>query len=426
MDNKNGRKIIIGLDGVPYRLIDNFTANGVMPEAKNIIDTGTFSKMKSTVPEISSVSWSSMITGDNPGKHGIFGFTDIIPGTYTVNFPNFKSLQTVPFWHQDPGKEYTIINVPFTYPAEELNGYLTSGFVAPDLEKAVYPNSILPKLKDFNYKVDVDSNIAHKSLDPFLEELFEVLEARVKTYRYLWDKSSWDVFVFVITGTDRLMHFLWGAYEDEKHKYHDKFVRFFEKVDEAIGEIVSRIEDEDSLTIVSDHGFGPVYRSANINSYLKEGGYLKVDSGEIEKRNLNAIEHDSVAFALDPGRVYLNSESRFPKGSIKDENREDVLTELNDYFESFTQNGKSVLSRVNVKGDIYHGDQTSKAPDMVLQPSTGFSLKSDITKEEIFEEEVFTGDHTYSDAIFISNRNLKKPKEEDFSVEDIVETINLV
>ncbi|MBS3766101.1 alkaline phosphatase family protein [Candidatus Bipolaricaulota bacterium] len=422
----NKKTVLIGLDGVPYRLIKDFASNGVMPETKKIIEEGTFEKMKSTIPEISSVSWSSVITGNNPGEHGIFGFTDIIPGTYTVNFPNFKALQTKPFWHKDSNKTYSIINVPFTYPAEELNGYLASGFVAPELEKAVYPEELLPKLEDFNYKVDVDSNMAHKSLDRFMEELFEVLDARVKTYRYLWEESDWDVFTFVITGTDRLMHFLWEAYEDGEHKYHSGFKDFFSKVDEAIGEINSRISEEDLLTIVSDHGFGPVDSSANVNSYLKEGGYLEVDSGEIEKRNLNAIKQDSLAFALDPGRIYLNSKERFPKGSVEEEDRDQVIAELKDFVSEFNLDGKSVLSRIHSREEAYEGEFTERAPDMILQPAEGFSLKSDITKEDIFEEEVFTGDHTYPDAIFISNRELEEPKQEDFSVEDIAETIGLV
>ena len=421
----NERNVIIGLDGVPYRLIDDFTSTGTMPETRKIIKTGTFEKMKSTVPEISSVSWSSVITGKNPGEHGIFGFTDIIPGTYTVSFPNFKALKTKPFWKRNGEKKYAIVNVPFTYPAEELNGYIISGFVAPELEKAVYPEKLLSKLQEVNYKVDVDSNMAHKSLDRFTEELFEVLEARVKTYRHLWDKYNWDVFVFVITGTDRLMHFLWEAYENERHKYHNEFLEFFSRVDKIIGEINSRIKEKDSLTVISDHGFGPVKTSANLNSYLKKHGYLEVDSNSIEKRNLNAIKKESKAFALDPGRVYLNTEERFPNGSVQKEDREKILAELKDLLQELKQDGKPIISSIKEKKELYRGEMVSKAPDLVAQPNRGFSLKGDITKSDVFEQEVFTGDHTYPDAIFINNRNLEKPKKKDFSVEDIVETIGL-
>ena len=53
------------------------------------------------------------MTGDNPGKHGIFGFRDLIPNTYTLRFPNFHNMQSKPFWFQKPEKTYVIINLPY-------------------------------------------------------------------------------------------------------------------------------------------------------------------------------------------------------------------------------------------------------------------------------------------------------------------------
>ena len=73
--NTKKRIIIIGLDGVPYRLIDNLCKNKVTPEIKTLIEKGVFRQIESSIPEISSVAWSAIITGKNPGKHGIFGYT---------------------------------------------------------------------------------------------------------------------------------------------------------------------------------------------------------------------------------------------------------------------------------------------------------------------------------------------------------------
>ena len=55
----------------------------------------------SSIPEISSVAWSSAITGVNPGKHGIFGFTDLAKGSYITTFPNYLALKAPAFWEQD-------------------------------------------------------------------------------------------------------------------------------------------------------------------------------------------------------------------------------------------------------------------------------------------------------------------------------------
>ena len=85
------RNIILGIDGVPYKLIDNLSDKGIMPYFKELKNNYSFNPMKSSIPHISSVSWSSIITGKNPGEHGIYGFSDIIKNTYSLKFPNFNA-----------------------------------------------------------------------------------------------------------------------------------------------------------------------------------------------------------------------------------------------------------------------------------------------------------------------------------------------
>ena len=146
---KNARTIIIGLDGMPFGMLKNFTETGVMPNAAGIISQGIFKKMRSSIPEVSSVAWSSIITGENPGRHGIFGFTDLFPDSYEMKFPNFNDLKSPPFWDQCEG-ESVIINVPSTYPVREMNGAHISGFVSINFEESVYPKSLVSKLKDMD------------------------------------------------------------------------------------------------------------------------------------------------------------------------------------------------------------------------------------------------------------------------------------
>ena len=74
------RNIILGIDGVPFELMNSLSQKGIMPNFKELKDSYYFKEMKSSIPHISSVSWSSIITGKNPGEHGIFGFSELIPG----------------------------------------------------------------------------------------------------------------------------------------------------------------------------------------------------------------------------------------------------------------------------------------------------------------------------------------------------------
>lgn len=421
--SKNIRKVIIGLDGVPCRLIEDFAFNDIMPNTGKIIKEGIFRKMKSSLPEISSVSWSSIITGENPGSHGIYGFTDIIPGTYTVSFPNFRSLKARPFWQKNENNQYVILNVPFTYPAPEIKGCLISGFVAPDLEKAVYPNRLLDRLKSINYEIDVDSSKAHKSIELFLKGLFSTLKGREKALDLFWDEQNWDVFMYVITGTDRLMHFLWDAYEDGTHKYHDQFLKFFKKTDEIIGEINSRLNEDDQLFIISDHGFGSAEVSVNVNQPLKENGLLELDA-ETGKKKYNAITDKTKAFALAPGRIYLNWKDRFPSGSVLESNRASIIKDIASIFDELEYQNRKVIKGVFRKEEIYKGEYRNDAPDLILLANSGFNLKADISKEVRFEKEIFTGKHTYEDAIFVSNQKLWEAKD-DLSVEDVIELTGL-
>ena len=63
---KNSKTVIIGLDGVPFDLLNDLAESGVMPNTASLIANGTFKKMQSSIPEVSSVAWSSIITGRNP------------------------------------------------------------------------------------------------------------------------------------------------------------------------------------------------------------------------------------------------------------------------------------------------------------------------------------------------------------------------
>ena len=414
------RKVIIGLDGVPSRLINDLTEDGVMPNMRRIIRQGTFRQMSSSIPEISSVAWSSIITGANPGEHGIYGFTDVALGSYRMSFPNFNDLKVPPFWKDKSSGKSVIINVPSTYPAKEMNGVHIAGFVALELDKAVYPKSLVKELEELDYRIDVDSKKAHQSMELFLRDLDKTLESRIAAYRYLWNKIDWDTFMLVFTGTDRLSHFLWDAYEDESHKFHSDFLEHFRKIDEVLGEIHDKLDDNDLLLMLSDHGFERLEESVNVNVYLRKNGFLKVKKQPA--RSLNDIAEGTVAFALDPGRLYINMEDKYPRGSVRADDKESVISDLLQAFESLELNDRKVVDRIYRKEDIYHGDFVDGAPDFVLMGNCGFDLKARIRSEKLVEESLFTGKHNYHDAFLFVNRDSSAIPEKP-SVFDIVKIL---
>jgi predicted AlkP superfamily phosphohydrolase/phosphomutase len=400
--NRKKRIIIIGLDGVPYRLIENFSNIGIMPETKRIIEKGVFKQIESSIPEISSVAWSSIITGKNPGEHGIFGYTDIPIGTYRLSFPNFNDLKATPFFQKNSYGKSIIINVPSTFPVKPLNGIHISGFVSLDLERSVYPKSLIPKLTEFNYKIDVDSSKAHKSIDLFLKDLDRTLKARIAAFRYLWEEEDWDTFMLVFTGTDRLSHFLWDANEDENHKYYSAFLEHFRQIDEVIGEIANEISDDDLLILLSDHGFELLEKEVNINFILRENRFLNLKPDS--KRNYADIDFGTKAFALEPARIYINLKDKYPRGSITKNEYASLIEELISVFNDLELNRKKIIKKIFRKEEVYKGPYTNQAPDLVLIPNKGFNLKADIKADELYEKSIFTGKHTQHDAFLLINK----------------------
>ena len=68
------RFVILGLDGLDYRLTRKFLGEGKLPHMAALASSGCFKPLATTIPPISPVAWSSFQTGVNPGKHNVFDF----------------------------------------------------------------------------------------------------------------------------------------------------------------------------------------------------------------------------------------------------------------------------------------------------------------------------------------------------------------
>lgn len=400
---KKKRVCVIGLDGVPYSLLQELAAQDIMPSMKELMRSGHLHKMKASLPEISAVSWTDFMTGKNSGSHGIFGFTDLKPGSYDMRFPNFLDLETDTFWDRlGEHKKYSvIINQPSTYPARKIDGILISGFVAIELSKAVYPPSLRTSLEKLGYQIDIDTMKSREAPDFLWKDLNHTLDRRLDSFDLLW-KQDWDYFEFVITGTDRLMHFLWDAYENKEHPHHKGFLDYYRKVDSAIGRIVEafrKMEDGDEgLYLLSDHGFTGIRQEVYLNAWLEEEGFLRFDPSPPEK--LGDLSTSSLAFAMDPNRIYLNLKDKFPKGSVEPSDRDALKQEITDKLTKMRWNGQKVVREVFDAREIYKGPHVGRGPDLIVLSEYGFDMKGSIKKKEVFGRTDLQGMHTWDDAFF--------------------------
>lgn len=405
--------LMLGLDGVSHSLIRRFAESGLMENTQELLRLGTLVAVDSTVPDLSAVAWTSMVTGQNPGKHGVYGFTDLEAKSYSVYYTNSSHNRGRPLWDifADLGRSSVVINLPGTYPVLPIQGMMISGFVAVDLNKSVWPMDWLDWLVRVGYRLDVEVEKYAEYPDYLLEDIEKTLKKRMETILHLWEKVEWDLFFGVITETDRLHHFFWDAIENENHRYHSDMLGFYRWIDAFIGNLFDRCSAnsrrKSAFLMSSDHGFTQAQCEVNVNEWLREAGFLAYTRETPE--SLEDLAPSTRAFALDPARIYINTVPKFPQGRSMDSRQfNKLIRELEEKLSQATvsvpANGSTdplPLCRQVFRGEeLYHGPNSESAPDLVLLPTPGVDLKSKTNGGPTVREPHLPGMHLREEAFF--------------------------
>ncbi|WP_247728996.1 alkaline phosphatase family protein [Halovivax limisalsi] len=392
------RVAFIGIDGVPYSLLDGHPDR--FPNFAAIAREGSAGEISSIVPPESSACWPSLTTGVNPGSTGVYGFQDRETGTYDTYVPMGQDVQATRIWDRvtEDGRSANVFNVPVTFPPQRNVDRMVSGFLSPELDAAAYPDDVADYLESIGYRIDVDPKLGHDDdKTEFIEDAHETLDARFEAFDHYLSADDWDLFMGVFMTTDRVNHFLYRDYERDG-EYVEDFLAFYEKVDEYVGRIRELLPDDVTLVVASDHGFTSLDYEVHCNRWLEEEGWLSYRTDDPEE--LNDIADESRAYSFIPGRFYLNLEGREPRGTVSPEKYDDVRDELAAMLESLEgPNGEAVVERVVEKESAFRGDHDAIAPDLVAIPANGFDLKSGFNGDgPVFDTGPRIGMHSFDDA----------------------------
>ena len=147
------RVLILGLDGATFDILEPLWAEGRCPNIQRLAK-GVRGPLRSVTPPLSFPAWSTFLTGKDPGKHGVFGFTSLDEGTYRLRFVNAGDRVGSSFWMRlsEHGQRVCCLGVPATYPAEKVNGVMVCGFDAPGVDaradrSAVHPPEVLSEME---------------------------------------------------------------------------------------------------------------------------------------------------------------------------------------------------------------------------------------------------------------------------------------
>jgi len=263
----------------------------------------------------------------------------------------------------------------------------------------------------------------------FLEDVARTMEWRKQLCLDEMDRGDFDLLIAAWTGTDRVSHMFW-AYRDPAHPLYteemaEKYGRAVEdtyiKMDEIVGEVRKRMEDDDLLMIMSDHGFHSFRTEFNVNKWLIDNGYLAVRGGgdHTDQRFMQGFDWaNTKAYGLGLGMIFLNLEGREGRGIVKPEDAEDLVREIAAKLEAVVdpETGDKVFSAVYPYIDP-QGEALADIPDIQLGYADGYQTSkasaAGSAPKELFSPNLdkWSGEHASSDVantpgIFYSNRKI--------------------
>ena len=148
--------LVIGLDGATMDLIEPWAREGKLPVLAGLLQHGSYGRMQSVLPVLSSAAWTSFMTGMNPGKHGFYDFVKRAPDSYRLRPVHREQMRGQSLWKilSLVGRKVIVLNVPMTYPPEAVNGAMISGLGTPNYKTFTYPAELTQELLNRGYSVN--------------------------------------------------------------------------------------------------------------------------------------------------------------------------------------------------------------------------------------------------------------------------------
>jgi predicted AlkP superfamily phosphohydrolase/phosphomutase len=424
----SARKVfVLGLDGATLDIIRDMIGRGKLPAFRRMMQEGAWGNLESVPNQRSAAAWTTFQTGTNPGKHGIYEFYDYCPESYNLTFINAGIRTGASFWGilGNKGHKVGVINVPMTYPAEKVNGFLVAGLDCPSVDSPgfTHPDTLRHRLeRDFgSYTIEpgLTGAIVGGRIDEAVRLIEEEITQKIEITRSLMRSEPWNLFVTVLRSLDAVQHTFW-KYMDPRHPDHDStgdmrhatvITDTYEKIDGFLGELIGDLDSDTTLLVMSDHGFGPkTAATSQINPWLASQGLLTysqhgtsrathvlrsmygrvvgMTSRRMKEKLWNAFPwlrdrvQSRLCFAgIDWRNTRAYSDALFANVRVNLRGRErDGIVEPGDEYEELvsvlvngirelkdTKTGESIVENVFRKEDIYSGSHTSKAPDILIR-----------------------------------------------------------
>ena len=430
---KKPKILIVGLDAATFDLIGPWVAGGKLPNLEALMKNGAWGRLASILPPITPPAWTSFMTGKNPGKHGIFHFLEAQPGSYELRYLNAGSRRTKTIWRMlnDAGFTVGTMNIPFTYPPEHLNGFQISGMDTPS-EKSpfIHPPELRSELVGLLGRFELELRyLGFMSTDArrehVLSEMEQLDDQWLRASLYLMEKRPAEVMMFTFMSIDTVQHYFWQYMDREHHLYDpaaaqrfgDAVLRVYQRLDDAVGQLLRRTSGDTSVFVVSDHGGGPTSdRVIYLNRYLAQLGllhYCRDERSAVKKlvqKLVRSVYLSLIAFLshhaksrlanlfpafrkwfestatsfteidwrrtkayctevlASPPSIWINRKGVKPSGIVEQSEYEPLLKLISEKLKELKdpRTNEPVIKRIFRRDELFNGPFTHEAADLIL------------------------------------------------------------
>jgi predicted AlkP superfamily phosphohydrolase/phosphomutase len=409
MSGEGPSVVLIGIDGATFAVLDPLMRSGDMPFLREWSARGVRAVLSSTAHPLTPIAWTTLMTGRNPGNHGVFDFVraDVHAAepTYTLGTSADVRVETLWAMASRHGRRVTCLNFPSMFPPPPIDGFVVPGFVPwRYLPRAVHPRDLYPRLKrlpGFEPKeLALDWDIERKALQGLPESEFEEwilfhIGREMQWFsiaRLLMREERCALTAVLFDGTDKLQHLCYHLLDPTLASQHrspwaermrNLCLEYFRQLDRFIAALVETAGAGARVFIASDHGFhAAANRIFYANVWLEQQGYFAWKEGTALDREARLAPEGhagpetfidwsrTVAFALtaSSNAIWIRRRNDGHGHGVSDPEYPAVLQRLIDGLKTVIDpdTGKKVIERVMTREEAFPGAAVNDAPDLTL------------------------------------------------------------
>ncbi len=415
--SKKTKVIIIGLDGVTWKILNPLIKLGKLPYLNSLKKRGASGILKSTIPPVTGPAWATFQTGVNPGKHGVFDFFTIRQNPESPELIDRRTIRAEKIWEYlgKAGKQSLLLAMPISYPPTEIRGVLVTSFMTPVGAPFAYPKDIEAKLKQIDYQIDILATkrygevpgqpLTDSQKTRLIKDAIDISKKRVKAFKVISQQNEFDLYFVFFKETDFLQHMFFDGKETEQYltSFDTQLRRLVEYCDK-------NISGNKVYFLISDHGFHKTADlqfspyvwltkllqlkksskkwSASWKALHKLNKLLKISGIELTKSKKIAKSREQLveAASQDEKKVFVRlgviatMRGVYLLGKMRtQENKRKIIANAKE----LKHNGKPIFKLVADVNKVYHGSFVKEAPDVIWMANEGITINLSPLAEEL-------------------------------------------